>query len=290
MTSTVQPISSDFVSLLATHNLSPLRVDATHAAPVETQATTVFAFHFADGVLMAGDRRATAGNVIVTDRVDKVIELDAHSLLAIAGVPATAFEMARVLQTSFEYYRRSQLQSLSLPAKVRALARLLRDNLPMTMQGIGVVVPLFAGVDTTVQPHQPQIYFYDPLGAQFQAVGYATSGSGSQTIRSVLSYQERYGQPRPSEMTLPQAVQFALRLLMTASEFDSATGGVRPDSQAFATPTWCSSIKNTMSPGRVRAGVALSPAHPSNGSSSVWRCPQAAPSCELISLPVELPR
>ncbi|MEN9573110.1 MAG: hypothetical protein RL514_965 [Verrucomicrobiota bacterium] len=235
MTSAAQPISGDFVSLLASHNLSPLRVDATHAAPVETQATTVFAFHFADGVLMAGDRRATAGNVIVTDRVDKVIELDAHSLLAIAGVPATAFEMARVLQTSFEYYRRSQLQSLSLPAKVRALARLLRDNLPMTMQGIGVVVPLFAGVDTTVQPHQPQIYFYDPLGAQFQAVGYATSGSGSQTIRSVLSYQERYGQPRPSEMTLPQAVQFALRLLMTASEFDSATGGVRPDSQAFAT-------------------------------------------------------
>ena len=86
---------------------------------------------------MAGDRRATAGNVIVTDRVEKIIEIDSTSLLAIAGVPATAFEMARVLQTSFEYYRRSQLQPLSLPARVRALARLLRENLPMTMQGIG---------------------------------------------------------------------------------------------------------------------------------------------------------
>jgi proteasome beta subunit len=235
MTPAPHPISGDFVSLLASHNLSPLRAEVSQSAPVQTQATTVFAFHFADGVLMAGDRRATAGNVIVTDRVDKVIELDAHSLLAIAGVPATAFEMARVLQTSFEYYRRSQLQPLSLPAKVRALARLLRENLPMTMQGVGVVVPLFAGVDTTTQPPKPQIFFYDPLGAQFQAVGYATSGSGSQTIRSVLSYQERYGQPRPSEMTLPQAVQFALRLLMTASEFDSATGGVRPDTLAFAT-------------------------------------------------------
>ncbi len=110
----------------------------------------MFAFHFAEGVLMAGDRRATAGNVIVTDRVDKVIEIDATSLLAIAGVPATAFEMARVLQTSFEYYRRSQLQPLSLPAKVRALARLLRENLPMTMQGVGVVAPLFAGLDQSV--------------------------------------------------------------------------------------------------------------------------------------------
>jgi len=155
---------------------------------------------------MGGDRRATAGNVIVTDCVDKVLELDAMSLLAIAGVPATAFEMARVLQTSFEYYRRSQLQSLSLPAKVRALARLLRENLPMTMQGVGVVMPVFAGVDQTVSPPAPQIYFYDPLGAQFHAVGYAASGSGAGTIRSVLSFQDRYGRPRPAQMNLQQAI------------------------------------------------------------------------------------
>ena len=232
--SDVTPIAGDFLSLLASHKVSPVRTEVTHAAPVQTQATTVFAFHFADGVLMAGDRRATAGNVIVTDRVEKVIELDATSLLAIAGVPATAFEMARVLQTSFEYYRRSQLQSLSLPAKVRALARLLRDNLPMTMQGVGVVVPLFAGVDQTVSPPKPQIYFYDPLGAQFQAVGFAATGSGSPTIRSVLSFQERYG-PKPSQMNLAEAVRFALRLLMTASEFDSATGGVNPAAETYAT-------------------------------------------------------
>jgi proteasome beta subunit len=211
-----------------------LRADLA-AAPVQTQATTVFAFHYADGVLMAGDRRATAGNIIVTDRVDKIIEIDGTSLLAIAGVPATAFEMARVLQTSFEYYRRSQLQPLSLPAKVRALARLLRDNLPMTIQGIGVVMPLFAGLDHSVSPSQPQIFFYDPLGAQFQAVGYAASGSGSGTIRSILSFQERHGNPRPSQMSLQQAVQFTLRLLMVASEFDSATGGVNPATSTFAT-------------------------------------------------------
>jgi proteasome beta subunit len=229
-----QPIAGDFLSLLASRQLAPLPSDIG-GAPVQTQATTVFAFHYADGVLMAGDRRATAGNLIVTDRVDKVIEIDGTSLLAIAGVPATAFEMARVLQTSFEYYRRSQLQQLSLPAKVRALARLLRDNLPMTLQGVGVVMPLFAGLDQTLSPAKPRIYFYDPLGAQFQAVGYAASGSGSGTIRSILSFQERYGSPRPSGMNLRQAVQFALRLLMTASEFDSATGGVNPETSTFAT-------------------------------------------------------
>lgn len=228
-------IAGDFLTLLSEYKHSPNRSALSNSAPVETQATTVFAFHFSDGILMAGDRRATAGNVIVTDRVDKVIEIDATSLLAIAGVPATAFEMARVLQTSFEYYRRSQLQPLSLPAKVRALAKLLRDNLPMTMQGVGIVVPLFAGLDHSVSPAKPQVYFYDPLGAQFQAVGFAASGSGSGTIRSILSFQEQHGNPRPSQMKLEQAVQFALRLLMTASEFDSATGGVNPATETFAT-------------------------------------------------------
>lgn len=228
-------IAGDFLSLLADRSIAPLSARMTDAAPEQTQGTTVFAFAFSEGVMIVGDRRATAGNYIVTDKVDKVIELDATSVLAIAGVPATAFEMARVLQTSFEYYRRSQLQSLSLAAKVRALARLLRENLPMTVQGLGVVVPIFAGVDVHAEPPEPKIYFYDALGAQFQAVAHAASGSGSPTIRSILSFEENYGTPKPSEMNRQDAVRFALRLLATAAEFDSATGGVNPASRNFAT-------------------------------------------------------
>lgn len=227
-------MAGDFFALLAQHQLAPAHLDAGNA-PVQTTATTVFAFHFAEGVLMAGDRRATAGNLIVTDQVEKVLEIDATSLLAIAGVPATAFEMARALRTSFEYYRRSQLQPLSLPARVRALSRALRENLPLTLQGVGVVAPVFAGLDTSVSPAQPRIYFYDPLGAQFQAVGHAASGSGAMTIRSVMSYEERFGSPPPSRFDLPTAVRFAIRALTVAAEFDAATGGVAPESARFAT-------------------------------------------------------
>lgn len=227
-------VAGDFFALLAQHQLAPAPGHAANA-PVQTTATTVFAFRYAGGVLMAGDRRATAGNVIVTDRVDKVIELDASSLLAIAGVPAMAFEMARALRTSFEYYRRSQLQPLSLHARVRALSRALRDNLALTLQGVGVVAPLFAGLDTSVSPSRPEIFFYDPLGAQFQAVGYAASGSGAGTIRSLLSYHERFGSPPPAHLELADAVRFALRILMVAAEFDSATGGVAPEAARFAT-------------------------------------------------------
>jgi len=81
-----------------------------------------------------------------------------------------------------------------------------------------VVAPLFASLDQSFSPPKPQIYFYDPLGAQFQSVTHVASGSGSGTIRSILSFQEQYGTPRPSQMNLAEAVKFTLRLLMVASE------------------------------------------------------------------------
>ena len=226
-------MNGDFLALLPKQPLGPLRASADGPPPVH--ATTVFAFHCAEGVIMAGDRRATAGNLIFSDKTDKILELDRYSLMAIAGVPAAAFEMARTLQTTFEFYRRSQLQPMSLPAKIRALSRLLHENLPATIQGFGTVAPIFAGVDPLQPEARPGIYFYDPLGAQFEAASFAGSGSGSGSIKSVLHYLGKWGQPKPEELALDQAVVLALRLLMTAAEFDTATGGVQPERQMFAT-------------------------------------------------------
>ena len=190
----------------------------------QTQATTILAFKFADGVLMAGDRRATAGNTVVYDRADKVLEIDRHSLMAIAGVPATAWEMARVLEHSFQFYRRTQLQEMSLDGKVRALSKLLRDNFGFVMQGVGIVVPIFATYDTAAA--SARLYFYDAMGAQFEATDYAVSGSGSPAVRSILYYANTWG-PRPlREVGRDEALVLALRALDTAAETDTATGGV----------------------------------------------------------------
>lgn len=226
-------MNGDFLALLPKPPAPQFGPNASAVQPL--QATTVFAFHCAEGVIIAGDHRATAGNIVFSDKTEKILELDSHSLMAIAGVPATAFEMARTLQTSFEFYRRSQLQSMSLPAKIRALSSLLRNNLAGTIQGFGVVAPIFAGVETNDPKATPQIYFYDPLGAQFEATNFAGSGSGSGSIKSVLSFLERWGKPKPAEMSLAQATVLANRLLMTAAEFDTATGGVHPDRRQFAT-------------------------------------------------------
>lgn len=186
--------------------------------------TTVLALKYRDGVVVAGDRRATAGNVVMHDRTDKVLDLDRFSVLAIAGVPATAFEMARVLDHSFKYYRRSQLQDLSLEGKLRALSKLLRDNVPMAVQGIGAVAPIFAGYDA--ETRTAKIFFYDILGAEFEGVEFAASGSGSPTIRGIVHYLHRWGPQRLAALEADHAVVLALRLLDSAAEFDSATGGV----------------------------------------------------------------
>ncbi len=229
-------MNGDFLALLPKGYFGQLGVHPNAQTPVTVQATTVFAFHCAEGVLIAGDHRATAGNIIFSDTTEKILELDSHSLMAIAGVPATAFEMARTLQTSFEFYRRSQLQPMTLSAKIRALSRLLRENLPATIQGFGVVAPIFAGVDTTERADgKPSIWFYDPLGAQFEAADYAGSGSGSGSIKSVLHFLQKWGEPKPHEMPLADATTLAIRLLMTAAQFDSATGGVQPERRVFAT-------------------------------------------------------
>ncbi|MBL8053297.1 MAG: proteasome subunit alpha, partial [Nitrospira sp.] len=133
-----------------------------------TTATTILAFKYRDGVLVAGDRRATAGNMVMYDRTDKVLEIDRHCVMAIAGVPATAYEMARVLEHSFKYYRRTQLQELSFEGKLRALSKLLKENVPAALAGTGAVVPIFAGYDADQEA--AKIYFYDILGAEFEGV------------------------------------------------------------------------------------------------------------------------
>ena len=190
--------SDDFPALLRRRGLlSPVPMQngiasAANPAWVPTQATTILAFKFQGGVLVAGDRRATSGNTVVYDRADKVLQIDRHSIMAIAGVPATAWEMARVLEHSFQFFRRTQLQEMSVDGKVRALSKLLRDNFGFVLQGIGIVVPIFATYDSGADP-SARLYFYDAMGAQFEVADYAATGSGSPAVRGILYYENNWG-------------------------------------------------------------------------------------------------
>jgi proteasome beta subunit len=198
----------------------------------QTESTTILAFKFVGGVLVAGDRRATSGHTVVYDRADKVLEIDRHSIMAIAGVPSTAWEMARVLEHSFQYFRRTQLQEMSVDGKVRALSKLLRDNLGFVLQGVGVVVPIFATYDSNSNP-EARLYFYDAMGAQFEAADYAATGSGSPAVRGILYYENHWGTKPLKNLGEEEAVAVALRALDTAAESDTATGGVDRSGKIF---------------------------------------------------------
>lgn len=231
--------TDDFVALLRRNGLVPavsapsnLNGAGHGSVPLETQATTILAFKFSGGVLVAGDRRATAGHTVVYDRADKVLEIDRHSIMAIAGVPATAWEMARVLEHSLQFFRRTQLQEMSVDGKVRALSKLLRENFGFVMQGVGVVVPIFATYDQS-GAGGARLYFYDAMGAQFEVADYAATGSGSPAVRGVLYYENHWGRKPLLQLSRDEAVTIALRALDTAAESDTATGGVDRDAKIF---------------------------------------------------------
>lgn len=225
----------DFLTVLKAHGYEVAPKLAAAAAKfqheigkggIATEGTTVMAVKYKDGVLLAGDRRATAGNVVMYERAEKLINIDSHSVLAIAGVPAVAFEMARVLEHSFKYYQRSQLQEMSTAGKVRSLSKLLKENLPLTLQGVGMVVPIFATYEMSEgKDGGGKVYFYDALGAQFEGVDYSASGSGSLSVRSVLFYLNSWGDKPLAKYNESEIIVTALRLLDTAAESDTATSG-----------------------------------------------------------------
>jgi proteasome beta subunit len=232
----------DFLNLLK-HANYPLKIElpretTLHGTDVEiAHSTTVVAVLYREGIMIAGDRRATAGTSVIYDRAEKVLQIDRHSVLAISGSPAMAYEIARMLEHSFQYFRRSQLQELSLEGKLRMLSRLIRENLSMALQGIGGVIPIFVLYDLNTDDDENggKIFFYDALGAHFENVDFATTGSGSVWIRGVLRYISRFGDTPLHEMDQRQAVITILRLLDIASEYDAATSGYNAKVKIFPT-------------------------------------------------------
>lgn len=181
------------------------------------EGTTVLAITYVDGVIMAGDRRATAGHMISKKDMRKVFPADQFSAISISGAAGPAMELARVFATELEHYEKVEGETLSLEGKSNKLAHMVRANLPLAMQGI-VVVPLFAGIEPG-SAGDGRIFEYDPIGGRYLAADYASTGSGSLTARGTL---KRSHDPDADRST---GVRLAVEALFDAAEEDSATGG-----------------------------------------------------------------
>ena len=178
--------------------------------------TTVLGLKFAEGIVMAGDRRATSGHTIADPKMRKVFAADAHSAIAIAGAAGQAIEMVKLFQLELEHYEKITGDRLSLEGKANRLAQMIRGNFPMAMQGL-VVVPLFGGYD--VRRAQGRIFYYDATGGRWEEDDFQTTGSGGQPAKNSLKKRWKAG------LTRDEGVRVAVEALIDAAEDDAATGG-----------------------------------------------------------------
>ena len=181
-----------------------------------THGTTVVALRHRDGVVMAGDRRATAGHLISHRTIEKVYPAGRHAGVAIAGAAGPSMEMVRLFQLQLEHYEKVEGQPLSLDGQANQLSQMVRANLTSALRGL-VVVPLFAGWDE--RGECGRLFQYDVTGGRYEEQDYAAGGSGSLHAGTVVKLGFRPALD-PSE-----AVDLAISALFQAADEDSATGG-----------------------------------------------------------------
>ena len=184
-----------------------------------THGTTVVAVRYVDGVVMAGDRRATSGNFISHRTIEKVFPADSHSGVAISGVAGLAMEMVRLFQLQLEHYEKVEGSPLSLDGKANQLSQMLRSHMPLAMQGLPIV-PIFAGFDERVG--RGRLFQFDGTGGRYEERDYAATGSGSLHATTVIKLRHH------DALDLDGAVDVVVEALFQAADEDSATGGPDP--------------------------------------------------------------
>jgi proteasome beta subunit len=207
---------SDFVAFAAPDLLPGGRTVPSVQVPDLPHGTTIVAATYDAGVIMAGDRRATVGNVIAQRDIQKVFPTDEYSCVGIAGTAGLAIEMVRLFQVELEHYEKIEGATLSLDGKANRLSAMIRNNLAMAMQGLAVV-PLFAGYDLIRETGR--IFSYDVTGGRYEQDSFHSVGSGSVFARGSLKKLYRENMP------LEEVVLALVQALYDAADDDSATGG-----------------------------------------------------------------
>ncbi len=192
-------------------------------AEISAHATTIVSLKSAEGIVMAGDRRATMGNYISSRDIEKVFAADGYSLIGIAGTAGIGIELVKLYQLELEHYEKIEGSSLTLDGKANRLATMLRGNLGIALQGLAVV-PLFGGFDNDAEDlsRAGRIFSFDVVGGVYEERDFDSIGSGSIFAKSSLKKRYRRG------LETDEAVKIAVEALYDAADDDSATGGPDP--------------------------------------------------------------
>ena len=189
---------------------------SANSSPDLFEGTTILAAVYDEGVVLAGDRQATDGFQVGERRIEKVLEIDKSSAIAIAGIAALAIDMAKLFHVQVEFYEKIEGTMLSLEGKANFLSNWLRSNIDMALHGL-IVVPIFAGYDP--KQAQGRIFKYDAIGGRYDESAYYAIGSGGKDARSTLKKLYRHGMARD------EILRIVAEALWDAADEDLGTGG-----------------------------------------------------------------
>ena len=213
---------SSFTELVRSLEIGPrwdLPSDLSPPTVPSPEATTALALRYDGGVVMVGDRQATAGYDVAHRRIRKVYAADAYSAVAISGTAGLATEMVRLFQTELEHYEKLEGVRLSLDGKATYLARMVRMQLPLALRGF-LVVPLFCGVEP--RTGTGHVFTFDAVGGRYEERDFGAAGSGGREARAYLRTIYRRDSDQAS------AIDHAMQALVAAARQDLATGGPDP--------------------------------------------------------------
>ncbi len=213
---------SEFLRREAPELLPTTAVSGTMSAgDALPHGTTIVALRYPGGVLIAGDRRSTQGNMIAGRDVQKVYITDDYTATGIAGTAAIAVEFARLYAVELEHYEKVEGVPLTFRGKVNRLSTMVRGNLGAALQGF-IALPLLVGYDLDDPDSRAagRIVSFDAAGGwNIEEEGYQSVGSGSIFAKS--SIKKLYSNVTDADSALSAAVE----ALYDAADDDSATGG-----------------------------------------------------------------
>lgn len=180
-----------------------------HPANVNKTGTTTVALKYSDGVVVAADKRASAGTYIASKTARKILQVDEHMVLTISGYVGDAQYLARLADSEARYFRMRSGKRIS----VKALSTLLSNYLNYYRYVPYVISLILAGYDDTGS-HVFQI----DLDGGILEEEYTATGSGSIVAIGVLDDRYKKG------MTLDEALELAIRAIARAMGRDAATG------------------------------------------------------------------
>ncbi|ASJ08673.1 proteasome subunit beta [Thermococcus siculi] len=173
------------------------------------KGTTTVGIVCRDGVVLAADRRASLGNMVLSENVTKVFWIDDHLALAGAGSVGDILGLVRLLRAEAKLYRAKVGKEMSVKALATLTSNILHGSRFM---------PYFGWFLIAGHTGKPGLYSVDMAGGVTED-RFTAAGSGMEFAFSILESEYK------DDIPVSEGVKLALKAIKAATRRDVFTGG-----------------------------------------------------------------